>query len=484
MSMDVLIIGGGLAGLAAAVELAPRGLRVAVLEEDGVLGGRARSWTDRHTGDTVHIGPHILLSAYPNMLRLLDGLGTQQHILWLKDSFIPLVEGQTRHEVRASRLPPPLQFLPSMMRDPWVSRADLLTNVRVTVAALRLTEADVQQLDCENAYGYLRRMGVSTRLIERFWAFVAMSILNVPLELCSAGALMRFYRDMTGHRDTHIGLPAVGLSDLFVPGACRIVESHGGEVRTGTRVSGLLLEGQGAVGVRLADGSSLRAQYVIAALPPQALRRLIPTDHRNLAPFADLARFEPCPYVSTYLWFDRKLTSLPFWARVHSPHDLNCDFYDFSNIDAADRARGPETDRPSRIGSNIIYARRAQDLSDDEIVAATREEIAQYLPDARKAEVVHSVVNRIPMAIHCPYPGTEQRRPPPETPFANFWLAGDWIATGVPACMESAVQSGYMAAERVLRASGQPVALTLPQAPLAGFAGLVHRTPRTLRRVA
>jgi 15-cis-phytoene desaturase len=176
--------------------------------------------------------------------------------------------------------------------------------------------------------------------------------------------------------------------------------------------------------------------------------------------------------MSCYLWFDRKLTTERFWAQLGALNRLNTDFYDLSNI-----RRGWQA-RPSLIASNIIYSHRAQAMSDEEIVAATRREIAQFLPQAARARVVHAVVNRIAMAIPCPLPGSESARPAP-----SISLAGDWTRTGLPCSMESAVRSGFMAAEEVLQAAGRPQRLALETRPLDGLAGLVSRfRPRRAAR--
>jgi 15-cis-phytoene desaturase len=230
-----------------------------------------------------------------------------------------------------------------------------------------------------------------------------------------------------------------------------------------------------ATGLRLKDGRRVKADHVISAVPPHVLRRIVPEEWvRDHSSFEELVFFDPCPYVSSFLWFDRKLTDLPFWARAYSPNDLNCDFYDLSNINS-----GWE-DRNSVITSNIIYShnRGADEMSDEKIVERTRQEIAEFIPEARDAEIEHSVVNRIPMAIHCPYPGTERRRPPMDSPIDNLLLAGDWIKTKLPSSMESAAKSGWMSAEAVLRDYGRGENLTVEKKPVEGVTGIVDRLAR------
>jgi 15-cis-phytoene desaturase len=325
-----------------------------------------------------------------------------------------------------------------------LSFRDLWSNNRVTWRAMRFDEADVPELDRVNALEYLRAAGVSERMIGWFWSFAALSVMNVPLERCSAAALMRVHSQLIGRRRLHFAFPAVALSELFAPRAMRTIERNGGRVVLGAEVVGT---GNGVV---LADGARLSADYVVTAVPPPEL--------------------EPSPYISSYLWFDRKLTTERFWAALGAQTRLNTDFYDLTNIRRGWAARA------SVIASNIIYCHRARGMSDAEIVAATQREIAEHIPAAAQARVVHAVVNRVPMAIPCPVPGSEAARPPP-----SACLAGDWTRTGLPCSMESAVRSGFMAAEEVLRAAGQPRTLALPVRPGDGLVGLVQAMRRAAR---
>ena len=360
------------------------------------------------------------------MLALLRKLGTEDQVMWMQQPFINLVEGQTSYPIYHSRLPPPLHLLPSMWTDPTVTVRDLASNARVTWAAITSSDREIEALDGLNALGFLRMMGVTSHLIERLWSFLSLSILNVPLELCSAAALVRFYKLLILNRDLAIGLPKCGLGDLFGPPARAHIERRGGIVCTGVTVEKLALHGGEVKGVTLSDGRTMKANVVVSTAPPDALRAMVPLEWLHRPIFRDLGRFQPCPYISTYLWFDRKLTHHRFWSRVHSRHDLNLDFYDLSNI-----YPGPET-RASLIGSNIIYSHRATHLSDDEIVAMTVQEIAEFLPEAARARVDHHVVNRIPMAVPCPHPGTEALRPDAECGIAGLVLAGDWTKTLCP----------------------------------------------------
>ena len=463
---DVVIVGGGLAGLACAVALSDAGLPVTVLERADEAGGRARSVTDPATGDRLDLGPHILLSEYRNMRRLLALLGTDAHIAWQGRRFITLVDAPQASTLHVYPLPPPLHLLPDLLRVPQLSLADHASNTRVVWRALRLDHARRLALDDVDAETWLRAMGVRERFIDWYWRTVSMAIMNVPLQACSAGALLGFFRTMAGRGGLQIGLPTVGLGDLFVPSALRWIEARGGCVRSGTAVTGLLFDDERAIGVRLEDGDVVHARWIVAALPPASLRALLPERLLGLPRFRDFAGFAPSAYISTYLWFAERLTEERFWANVWSPRTRYYDFYDLANVRAG-------WTRGSLIASNLIHSDRVAHLDDAALIEAARDELAGHVPAAARATLLHATVHRIPLAIHAPHPGSERLRPDPDTPVRGLFLAGDWLATGLPASMESAVRGGWLAAERVLAEAGRPKAWAQPLPRMQGLAALV-----------
>lgn len=460
MVQHVVIVGGGLAGLACATALGDAGLRVTLVERGKSLGGRARSWTDAASGDTIDLGPHVLHSEYRNMLAFLERLGTRDLICWQPEKLITLSSGTRPVVLRHRRLPPPFSLLPDLVAGSGLSMRDLWSNNRPTWRALRFDEADVPRLDAITALDYLRAAGVSRRMIEWFWEFAALSIMNVPLERCSAASLLRVHSQLIGHRRLHFGFPATGLSELFASQAAAAIERAGGRVRLEAEVVAI------NNGISLRDGTRIPADHVVAAVPPQDLKKL----------GRDAPSIEPSPYLSSYLWFDRKLTRERFWALLGAQKNLNTDFYDLSNI------RRGWAGRPSLIASNIIYSHRAVGMSDTQVVAATQREIAEFIPQAASARVVHAVVNRIAMAIPCPLPQSEGERPASFST-SSLSVAGDWTRTGLPCSMESAVRSGWMAAEEVLRAAGRPRSLALAPRPRDGLAGLIQRFKLNAARV-
>ena len=470
LKTDVVIVGGGIAGLVCATALAREGVKCIVVESEPILGGRARSWTDPTTADPVHIGPHIFLTHYPNFLKYQDVIGARSTIKWQDGRFLTMVDGPQANEIVASELPPPYHFAPSLLDDPELSLRDLASNWPMVQLAVELTEEEVQGLDAMNGLGFLRSMGVSEPFIERFWTFICFTILNIPVEHASAGAMMRFYRRLIGHSDIQFGFPDGGLGDTFVPQSEAYLQTRGCDILTSRSVIEFLGAGDKVTGVSLDDGTHIHADQVVCTVPPMVLRKLArPQWLKQHETFSNLVRFAPVPYKCVYLWFDRKLTHRQFWARYWKPNDLNSDFYDYSNI-----ITGWE-DRPSFIQSNIIWCHRVEGWSDEEIAMATVDELAEFIPQARDAKLEHFVVNHVPLVICAPYPGIDSIRPGVRTPIAGLTLGGDWMQTGFPSTMESAATSGWMAAEAVLQHEGIERRLVQPRADIEGIGPVFRR---------
>jgi len=462
---DVLIAGGGVAGLSCGLALADLGLRVAVFEAADHLGGRAASWPDGVTGDVIDIGPHVLSTEHRNFIALLRRLGTAEDVNWQPEPFITLFDQGRLLRMRSPRWPVPLhglRNLPLVLRS--VSLAELLSNTRVAWRAARLNEDDTAALDNIDALYFLLTHGVRQRFIDWFWTPACLALLNVPLQRCSAAALMRVFRLMLGRSGYHFGFPAIGLSALYADGSRAGIEAAGGRVATSTRVDRVELRDGRFQCLVLADGRRVHSSCAVLAVPPAALSALALPKLPTVA-----QRFESSPYVSTMLWFDRRITRECFWARVWTPRDLNLDFYDLANI------RGLPDDAPSLIACNAIHAHEATQWHDDAIVHRTLAEIAEFAPAAREARLRHVVVHRIPMAVPCPLPGTESLRPPNATPIEGLWVAGDWTGTALPCSMESAARSGHLAAEQVAAWFGRPLAIAIAPPETTGAVALLRR---------
>lgn len=479
--VDVVVIGGGIAGITTAIGAARAGLKVTLLERQPRLGGRARSWKDPKTGDPVPIGPHVVVDPdYVNFWKLLDILGTRDKITFQPGhQYLTWTKGERATVFTETRwLPPPLNWLPALLKDPEISYLDIHSTVPVLAFALNLSEEGLLELDGESGLDLLRRFHVTERFIKHFWAFVCHAILNIPIKEVSACALLRFAQRLVGTSNAEMGFPTCGLGDLFAP-ATEVLGKLGATVRLRTEVDHL--EGTDARVDRVVlDGGEVITPRVgvVLTLPASDIRRLLlPAWVSRTPALAQLAKLKPCTYAATYIWFDRKITDRMMWAREFEPDSLTCESYDFTNIYPGWK------DRPSFVGSNCIdvMAREAGDLSDEDIFAQTLREIREFLPAAREAKVLHWTVNRVPQAIHRPVVGTERLRPPAgQTAIDRLFIAGDYCQTKFPCSMESAACAGWGCADSVLAAAAAAGLIPKAAAPLVVERVPIAKTARTL----
>lgn len=429
-----LVVGGGVAGVAAATALAERGVPVTLLEAAPALGGRARSFLDARTRDAVDNGQHALMGAYAEFLHLLARVGRRDALveLELDIPFFCAERGTAR--LSCPRLPSPLHFAAGLLRYghlPLAARLSALRAGRRLVARFGGPVAGCDDVPAARALGELGQGDAARRAL---WDPLVWATLNADPERASARLLAAVVeRALLGPREaSRFLLPAVPLSELYAEPGRKFVENRGGCVRCRAAVTELLVEGTRAVGVR-ADGERIEADAVVLAVPPAALRRLAPA---SLAPPPALDA--TTPIVSVTLWLDRPVTAPRFLGLLGTETQW---------VFHAGRLHGDPTDAPARLACVRSGADAWLALAQKEIAERARREVFAALGGADGAQVRRSLVVKEVAATLAPDPYLQPLRPGVATPFANVFRAGDWTDTGLPATLESAALSGHRAAD-------------------------------------
>lgn len=442
---DVLIMGGGFAGLSAATALAAAGFRVTVLEKRPVLGGRAYSYTDQTTGDVIDNGQHAMMGCYTEMFRFLDRIGASDKLAIQPGLRVDMLDPEHGAGViSCPPLPNPLHMGAGVLGYRLLGVAD---RARVLTGGLRLLlmkrwdDARLRELTVD---GVLDLLGQSTAARRAFWYPVAIATLNDDPAIASADLLAEvMVRAFFAGKDAaRFVLSKVGLSELYTHDARRFIEARGGRIETKAHVVGVGFRGDEVSHFELRDGRRLTASAYVSAVPPQGLFPLLPIAVRRSVPaLGGIEGLASSPIVSVHVWFDRPiLAERPFVGFVGTGTH-----WAFN--------RDVISGRRDRDGSYLSFvisgARGIVDDDNDAIVARTLADLRRLVPAAAAIGVRHTQVVKEKFATMSPTVAAARLRPPTVTPFDNFVLAGDWTDTGLPATIESAVMSGHRAADVV-----------------------------------
>ena len=460
-SQDVIVIGGGLAGLAASVALADAGLRVRLIEKAPRLGGRATTFL-LPDGEAIDNCQHVTLRCCTNLEDFYRRIGASGRIRYYDRLIFSGARGE-RTELRPSRLPAPLHLAPGFATARFLNWRDKLGIARALFSIIRCAGKPVFASPL-SMLGWLKQQRQTQQAIDRFWGIVLISALNEDLDRMDAnyGIAVFWKAFLSNSGGFAVGIPAVPLTELYTVNNERI------DVRTRCGVAELLIEEGRAVGVRMDDGSDVRADYCIAATTFDRLSRMLPSGLRTRKEFAELSRFEASPITSVHLWFDRPVMPELFLTALD--RTIQWVFNKTKLSAAVDSAESGEYLQIVISASHALSGK-----SQKEIIDLCRRELAELLPETSRVEPTRSIVIRENAATFSPLPGCDQWRPDQRTSIPNLFIAGDWTQTGWPATMESAVRSGYLAAEGVLQQAGRKARLVVPELPVSRLARWLSR---------
>jgi squalene-associated FAD-dependent desaturase len=493
----VAVAGGGLAGLAAACALSDKGFRVTLFEKRPFLGGRASSWEHPGTGEVVDNCQHVLFRVCTNLLEFYHRIGVADQIRWY-DEMTFIEPGGRTSVMKSSPLPAPLHTAPSFLRFSFLSAVDKFAIARALVP-LTLTE---QRDTGQSFQHWLDHHGQTRQAVERFWRPILVSALSEELDLISISAAAQVVREsMKSPAARHMGVPTVPLTDLYNK-AGDYIRARGGVLHFRRPVETFAAD-PSQVRVRLRSQKDDQEanqdeafDYLIVALPFDALDRVLPEVPESAPIREQLTHFETAPITGIHLWFDRQISDLdhavlldrtiqwmfhksrlqPMRAearrerdgiegnerprdghedRTNERNEQKREAHDLSRAVTASKtnpALAPEGG--SYIELVVSSSKSLIDKSRSEIVDLALAEVREFFPAARAANLVKSAVIKEVNATYSPRPGIDAHRPASATAWPRVFLAGDWTATGWPATMEGAVRSGYLAAEALARAAG------------------------------
>jgi squalene-associated FAD-dependent desaturase len=445
VSGSVVVVGGGLAGVTAALDCARAGQSVTLVEVRPRLGGAVYSF--ERDGLWLDNGQHVFLRCCDAYRSLLGRLGTSKHTVLQDRLAIPvLAPGRSPAWLRRTGLPAPLHLAGSLLRYRHLPLAQRLSAVRAARALARVP-TDQWAADEASFGAWLRGHRQGPQAIDALWELIARPTLNLRADDASlASAAFVFRVGLLERADAgDIGYARRPLQRVHGDAALRALRAKGVDVRLGWRASAIEASDDRRLTVA-GPGERLDADAVVVAVPHQRAARLLPEG--ALRDRSALDRLGTSPIVNLHVFYDRRVLNLEFAAAVNSPVQ-----YVFDRTEAVGLERG------QCLAVSLSAAEEEVGASAEELRGRFESALAELLPAARGARVERFVVTREHAATFRAAPGHRALRPGPRTGVDGLTLAGAYTDTGWPATMEGAVRSGHHAAEIVLQSLGAPRAM-------------------------
>ncbi|WP_269532491.1 hydroxysqualene dehydroxylase HpnE [Chitinimonas sp. BJYL2] len=430
LSQRIAIIGGGYAGMAAAVTLAAAGRRVCVVEAGPVLGGRARRV--EIDGCTLDNGQHLLVGAYRELLGLMNRVGLREAEVMLRLPLdLDVRQGSKRvFRLACPRLPAPLHTLFALLGADGIGWRDRWAAIR----AIRSAEHGGWKLAQDHSVAdWLAHQRQPLSLIRHLWEPLTLAALNTPIQLASAQVLLHVLRDsLAARRDaSDMLLPKVDLSALFPEAAARYIEQGGGQVHTGRMVRQLT---RGSDGWRV-DQDDTAYTHLVIALPPHRLAMLADGIDALTPAVTQIANWSWQPIYTVYLRYppDTRLPK-PMLGMAGTVTQWLFD-------------RGQLGDEPGLLAAVISAEGPHCDWTQAELAMHVHNEVLSLLPGLPAPSWQRVIAEK--RATYACTPGMQ--RPGNTTTDPSLWLAGDYTAGDYPATLEGAIRSGIAAANGLLR---------------------------------
>ncbi|MBL0922819.1 MAG: FAD-dependent oxidoreductase, partial [Phycisphaerales bacterium] len=439
----------GIAGLAASLRLAEAGVRVTLLETRRKLGGRATSFQDVRSGETLDNCQHVAMQCCVNYLDFLRSLGAEDKLRWT-DTTYWVEKGGRVSVLRPGLTPPPGHMAASFALAKFLTAGEKAAIARAMIAMLRLRGRHSER--GATFADWLARRRQPRSVIDKFWSPIVVSACNLPVERVDAACALHVFLDgfLATRACSRMAVAAVPLVDLYDP-AESILRTAGGEIRLGVSVDRL-----DARSVTTATGETLEADAVVCAVTPERAAKIIdpavfPSDPR----FAALERFTFSPILGVHLLFDRQAIDLPHAVLVNRPTQ-----WVFNKSLAVGGTPAPA----QRLHAVVSAADEWLDFTEEQVAERVLADIHACFPSSRAAKLLSARPVKEKRATFAATPEIEALRPAQAGPSA-IYLAGDYTHTGWPATMEGAARSGYLAAAAAL---GQSPDRALVPDPIPG----------------
>ncbi|MDY6794903.1 MAG: FAD-dependent oxidoreductase [Actinomycetota bacterium] len=466
--MKALVMGGGMAGLATAINLLDLGLEVELVEADEIFGGRASSWTDED-GDMIDNALHVFFPYYSNLLNFFRKMGIEENILWKQTEFYYMQEGGREAVLKFSALPAPFHALSAfatlLKNYTNLPKWKLLFTAVGMGGAIMYSDRKLEKLDSFTFGQWLVRRAPADAFLPLEPGINGLTF--TPSWMISAKVMLNWFRKVAADPESaRVGFANGGLGEIWVDTCLDYIHGKGGKTELGKAVTAINLDG-GKVRSVTIDGEERTADLYVSSISPYALRKVLPPEAFGYEYFRDLHFFRYAPSLSLQVWFDRKLTEVD--ATFFSNNCIFNTYADLSNVQ-------PDIFKGGSMFEMVLSpADNIEGLPDEVIFDIAIKQIRSLFPAAREAEVSKWKVVRERQGVYRALPGMEKHRPYQRTPLDNFYLSGGYTKTHVSSGgMEAAIWTSNHCAELIaLDKLGKSASLNVEWKPNSGFVSLI-----------
>jgi hydroxysqualene dehydroxylase len=422
MQKKVIVIGGGFAGLTAAACLVKNKFKVTLLESSPKLGGRAYSFLNKDTNTQVDNGQHILMGCYHETLKFLKLIGATDNFSFQKQLEVNFVKEESRiFPLKSARLFYPLNLILGLLRYKALEPKDRLSLLKVF---LKLPFYSTNKFSEINIKEWLEFENQSMTIQNALWKILAVGALNTNLEKASAKIFIDILKQifLNGGSASTIVLPKYGLSKSYCKNAEEIIKNNGGNIYLSESVENIFIKESRVLSVNTSKQDYSDFGFVICAVPSFALNRLF-TDENKI----NIPEFSYSSILNFQIWLKKNVIPEGFFGLINSP--LHWVF-----------------NKGTHLNIVISDANELVNKSDEELIELVKVEMQKFfLLDPGLISDYKIIKEK--RATFIPSNDVINKRPKQKTGNENLILAGDWVDTGLPSTIESAVKSGRVAAE-------------------------------------
>ena len=441
---DLTIVGGGFAGLAAALRLQKAGVKIRLVEKRPFFGGRAYSFKDSKSGEWVDNGQHLLMGAYRETLDFLRELGTLDSLDIQSKLRVTMISPGAAHTLDCPKLPAPFHLAAALFKMKGLGFKDKLRMLGL-VRACQSSESSAD-LDGVSVAEFLSQHGQTEAATRILWEPITLATLNEPLSQASA----RLFKEVlklsllsSNTFDSRMILPKLSFQELYIEPAQKYLQERGVSILFQKQLMAIE-KNPGYFVLHLNNGESIKSKKVLLAMPPDALKKVLQVSGDALNHYPQLDCFQSSPIISINLWFEKPLEKSrgfideKFVGLINSPIHW---IFDKSLMS------GSQTPYLSMVISGAYDLARA---SKEQLLELALKELRVFYPYFKEMRTTHSQVIKEYNATYSGRLGLDRYRPAVTSAVEGLYLAGDWIHTELPATIESAVRSGNRAAEAIL----------------------------------